>query len=282
MRLTRSPLRITLGGGGSDLGEGGFCVAAAINKYVTIAVSDMFDDTYLLKYSAVEHANTAAEIKHRILRAAIELTDTPPGVEITSMADIPAGTGLGSSGAFTVGVLHALAPQLSRPALAELACRIDTGQQDQWAAVYGGVNAFDFETQTITPIATNMERCLALYYTGQKRAGESPPIPPQPVEFAQRAIVGLRENDPGYLGECFDQQWRHKYQHAKTEFHMDCGEIIARGFAAGAYGGKLIGAGGGGFILFAGEDFERLDAKMKQEGLRKVPFRFDHTGTTTL
>lgn len=282
MRLTRTPLRVTLGGGGSDLGDGGVCIAAAIDKYVTIAVSDSFDDSYLLKYSAVERAHSVSEIKHRILRAAIDLTDTAPGVEITSIADIPAGTGLGSSGAFTVGVLHALAPRLSRPGLAALACRIDTGQQDQWAAVYGGVNCFDFAAETIRPIETRMDDHLALYYTGTRRHEDTGPAVPPPAHHVADAALALQRNDPFWFGQCLTLQWTHKLGYADTAFHRECDDLIRVGCEHGALGGKLVGAGGGGFLLFVAWEADRLDDAMKERGLRRVPFRFDHTGTTLL
>ncbi len=282
MRVSRTPLRITLGGGGTDLVNGeGYCVAAAINHFVTIAVNDPFTDDYLLKYSSIERVKSVDEIQHRLIREVLHATNTGPGIEISSMADIPSGTGLGSSGAFTVGLLRALAPpETSRAALAELACKIDTGQQDQWAATYGGVHAYDFAAKTLRPIDTQLDDHLQLFFTGVGRV--SAPVAVDPVRArlqADYAVRALEDNDPELLGACLTEQWETKLRLQRSEFHESMNRVIRSAKKLGAYGGKLIGAGGGGFVLFAG----KVDPiPMGRMGLVEVPFRFEQQGTCVL
>ncbi len=280
MRVSKTPLRITLGGGGSDLQPGGLCIAAAIDKYVTITATPAFEDAYILRYSELERAESLEDIRHGLLRACLSATNTRSGIEVASTSDIPSGTGLGSSGAFSVGVLKALAPGLSKPALADLACQVDTGQQDQWAAVYGGVNVFDFAAKSIRPIATNIDRHLVLFYTGIRRhpAGRSP-AKPKPRDAVNLEIAALEHDDPDRLGYCLTQHWETKLCQNRTIEHEQFDRMIQMGIKAGAYGGKLIGAGGGGFLLFAVDD---PDGFTFDRGLRRVPFRFDQDGCTVL
>jgi D-glycero-alpha-D-manno-heptose-7-phosphate kinase len=280
VRVTRTPLRITLGGGGSDLQPGGLCIAAAIDKYVTISATEAFEDGYILRYSELEHAKTLDDVRHGLLRACLSATNTRSGIEVASTSDIPSGTGLGSSGAFTVGVLKALCPELSKPALARLACDLDTGQQDQWAAVYGGVNVFDFAAQTIRPIATEIDRHLVLFYTGIRRHPNGrTQAKPKPRDTVNLELAALEHNDPGRLGWCLTQHWEAKLAANRTVEHEQFDVMIQAGIKAGAYGGKLIGAGGGGFLLFAVDDPDTFDLGWD---LRRVPFRFDQDGCTVL
>jgi D-glycero-alpha-D-manno-heptose-7-phosphate kinase len=279
---TRTPLRITFGGGGSDLAPGGFCVSATINQYITVSVSQNFEPTYVMHYSQAETATHPKDIQHRLLRKILLETRTPPGIQISTSADIPAGTGLGSSGAFTVGLLRALFPMASKPLLARLACRMDIGQQDQWSAVYGGVNIFDFRNNAIRPIETTIDSHLELYYTGikhdagavltgqhvQRRAA---------VHQADLAVKALEANDPKALGECLTAQWYAKFKRSPTRCHQLINGWIKTGIEAGAHGGKLIGAGDGGFILFATDT--PLSKPMRELGLRHVPFKFSHEGS---
>src|SRR3954466_13231894 len=199
MIITRSPLRITLGGGGTDLPSyymerGGFLIAAAIDKYVYVTVMRPFSPGIYLKYSKLEHVQSVAEVHHPIIREAITLLDfTTPQVEITTLADIPAGTGLGSSGSFTTGLLKALFAHRRRwvhpSELAELACQIEIdrlgepiGKQDQYIAAYGGLTCFQFlpndrveawplkiDTETLY----NLEDNLLLFFTGYSRSASS-------------------------------------------------------------------------------------------------------------
>jgi D-glycero-alpha-D-manno-heptose-7-phosphate kinase len=198
MIIVRSPLRITLGGGGTDLpsyyrDHGGFLVAAAIDKYVYITLHKTFQPGYILKYSELERVARATDIKHPIVRAAIELVGTDGRIEIASMADIPAGTGLGSSGSFTTALLRALHTRqrnvISPHALAEQACHIEiellrepVGKQDQFIAAYGGVTCFEFnkdDSVGVTAAAIshevldNLEDGLCLFFTGYTRSASA-------------------------------------------------------------------------------------------------------------
>lgn len=196
MIITRTPLRISLGGGGTDLpayyrSEGsGFLVAAAISKYVYIAVNQNFDDDILLKYSQVERVLAADDVAHPLLREALLMTGVGSGIEVSAMADIPAGTGLGSSGAFTVGVLHTLwayrREEVSNDELARQACVIEIdrlkdpiGKQDQYISAVGGLQAFEFhadERVDVIPLRVSdlthdrLEENLLLFFTGLRRS----------------------------------------------------------------------------------------------------------------
>src|SRR6188768_243184 len=184
MIITRSPLRITLGGGGTDLPSyyrehGGFLVAAAIDKYVYVTVMRPFSEGIYLKYSKLEHVDATTDVQHPIIREAIKLLDfRTPQLEITTLADIPAGTGLGSSGSFTTALLKALYAhrrRLLHPGeLAELACEIEIGKQDQYIAAFGGVTCFTFhpdDTVDARPLGLpvdalfNLEDNLLLFFT---------------------------------------------------------------------------------------------------------------------
>lgn len=268
MIVTRAPLRVTFGGGGSDLEPGGLCVTAAIRQYVTVTLADSFDPTYVLHYSKAEEVERIADIKHRVLRDTLRRLRVSPGIQIATAADIPAGTGLGSSGAFTVALLKALLPDASRPLLARLACDIDLGQQDQWAAIYGGVNVFDFDAGTIRPVDTNMDRWLSLRYTGIRHdaaevlTGQTIPRDENAVDAA---VVALENDDPRLLGRLLTAQWEAKYERAPTEAHQRIDRMIRGEIAAGAYGAKLVGAGDGGFLLVCADRSHR-------------PVEFDHEG----
>lgn len=276
MITTRTPLRITFGGGGSDLAPGGLCVSATIDKFITVTVSTNFDARYVLHYSQSENVEHAEDIQHRLLRRVLVDTATPPGIQVATAADIPAGTGLGSSGAFTVGLLKALYPEASKPALARMACRMDIGQQDQWSAVYGGVNAYDFESGMLRPIETTVDSYLELHYTGLRHDAAAV-VTGQSVtrraalDQVSTAVQALEANDPAWLGECFLTQWAAKLDRAPTPTHQQIDRLIRDGIGQGAYGGKLVGAGDGGFLLFSTPVPLEL-------GLRKVPFQFHHDG----
>ncbi len=284
MRISRAPLRITLGGGGTDLAEGGYCIAAAIDKYVTIAVTESFDDNYVLRYSENERVTQPADIQHRIFRATIERFDIKPGIEISSTADIPAGTGLGSSGAFTVALLRALLPDASRPELARIACELDIGKQDQHAAVYGGVNGFDFGMRQMQPLETEIDRHLGLYYTGRTHSSEEQLAGitiKRDMRLELDTLKAITENDIALLGDCLYRQWTAKCIRQPIEFHRQIDLRIGRAMERGATGGKLVGSGDGGFVLIVNDNEEIADY-FKRQGYRRVPFRFDHAGVTRL
>lgn len=274
MITVKAPLRVTFGGGGSDLQPGGMCLAASIDKYVTVSVAENFEDTYTLHYSQAERVFHVGEIRHRILRTVLTALGVHPGIQVATSADLPAGTGLGSSGVFTVALLKALRPELSRLELARLACRFDIGHQDQWSAVWGGVNVYDFADESIRPVLAP-ER-FRLYYTGLKHdAGEVLAGTTVNRADAVQQIRVMRDafasGDMYRIGDCLTAQWAAKLARQPTSTHRNVDALIGEGIAQGAYGGKLVGAGDGGFLLFATDRPLHL-------GLREVRFRFDHQG----
>lgn len=324
MIITRSPLRITLGGGGTDLGSyyrehGGFLMAAAIDKYVYVTVMRPFVPGIFLKYSQLEHVERVDEVQHRIIREALRLLEfRTPQVEITTLADIPAGTGLGSSGSFTTALLKALYAhrrRLLHPGeLAALACQIEIerlgepiGKQDQYIAAYGGVTCFTFhpdervEAEPLkVPMDTlfNLEDNLLLFFTGFSRgAGTILADQKARTETGDAAMIqnlhyvkdlGLRsrdaliKGDTRLFGELMHEHWEHKKSRSGGMSNPRIDEWYERGRRAGAIGGKLVGAGGGGFLMFYAEDHRRLRAAMAEAGLEEVRFRFDFEGTKVL
>jgi D-glycero-alpha-D-manno-heptose-7-phosphate kinase len=324
MIITRSPLRISLGGGGTDLPSyyrkhGGFLIAAAIDKYVCITLHQTFVDDLIVKYSKLERVSRVEDLEHPIVRESMRFLDVAGGgLEITSMADLPAGTGLGSSGSFTTALLKALhshKKNLVHPRdLAEQACHIEIdrlgepiGKQDQYIAAFGGLTCFHFHadgTVEAWPLRVsaetqyNLEDNLLLYFTGYSRSASSI-LKEQDdkskqderemtnnlhfiKELGLRSKEALERGDVAEFADLMNVHWENK---KKRSNGMSNGKInkwydIAR--SNGALGGKLIGAGGGGFLMFYAEDRVRLRRAMHDEGLREVRFRFDFGGTTVL
>jgi D-glycero-alpha-D-manno-heptose-7-phosphate kinase len=324
MIITRSPLRITFGGGGTDLPSyyrehGGFLVAAAIDKYVYVTVMRPFTQGIFLKYSQLEHVERIEDVHHRIIREALhELGFRTPQIEITTLADIPAGTGLGSSGSFTTALLKALYAHRRRllhpNELAELACDIEinrlgepVGKQDQYIAAYGGLTCFTFNPDgsvEAVPLHMpmdalfNLEDNLLLFFTGFSRsAGDILADQKRRSEGHDAAMIenlhavkelGLRSRDalargdvPAF-GALMDEQWQQKKRRSGGMSNPRIDEWYELARRNGALGGKLVGAGGGGFLLFYSEDHRRLRAVMSRAGLEEVRFRFDFEGTKVL
>jgi D-glycero-alpha-D-manno-heptose-7-phosphate kinase len=324
MIITRSPLRISLGGGGTDLPSyysrhGGFLIAAAIDKYVYINVHRRFRDGFLLKYSQLEEAGTIDEIKHPVIREALRLVAIQErNLEITSMADIPAGTGLGSSGSFTTALLkalHALGKNLVHPAeLAEQACRIELeklaepiGKQDQYIAAYGGITSFKFlkdggveafPLQISEETLFNLEDNLLLFFTGYSRSaskilkeqddkskqGDQAMI--DNLHFIKELGVqsqrALQSDDLHEFARLMDVHWRRKKERSEGMSNSEIDHWYEVAMTNGALGGKLIGAGGGGFLMFYTDDKACLRRAMREKGLAEVRFRFDFEGTKIL
>ncbi len=318
MIITRSPLRISLGGGGTDLpsyyGEhGGFLIAAAIDKYVYITLHKMFNPGYLLKYSQLEKAG---DIRHPIIREALKLLDfRNDHLEITSMADIPAGTGLGSSGSFTTALLkglHSYKRNLIHPnELAEQACDIEInklgepiGKQDQYIASYGGITCFTFNKDGSVgaePLKISKETLfdlednLLLFFTGYSRAASS--ILKEQDEKSKSKSKDMIENlhfvkdlgmksrkalesgDLDEFGRLMNSHWENKKKRSGSMSNSKIDDWYKLAISNGAVGGKLIGAGGGGFLMFYAHDKKKLRHVMMQEGLEEVRFRFDFEGT---
>jgi D-glycero-alpha-D-manno-heptose-7-phosphate kinase len=324
MIITRSPLRITLGGGGTDLpsyyGEhGGFLIAAAIDKYVYVTAMRPFTPGIFLKYSKLEHVEHVDDVQHPIIREAIRMIGfRTPQIEITTLADIPAGTGLGSSGSFTTALLKALYAHRRRllhpNELAELACEIEIdrlhepiGKQDQYIAAYGGVTCFTFhpdgkvqaEPARISMEALfNLEDNLLLFFTGYSRSAGSI-LADQQVrtqqkdremlanlhyvkELGLRSRQALERGDTALFGELMHEHWEHKKQRSGGMSNPQIDEWYELGRQNGAIGGKLVGAGGGGFLMFYAENHRLLRAAMSKAGLEEVRFRFDFEGTKVL
>ncbi|HLL89241.1 MAG TPA: hypothetical protein VK324_08050 [Tepidisphaeraceae bacterium] len=324
MIIARSPLRISLGGGGTDLPSyyrkhSGFLIAAAIDKYVYITLHQTFQQELILKYSKLEHAASISDVQHPIVREALRLIDLrDPHLEITSMADIPAGTGLGSSGSFTTALLKALhtyKKNIVHPReLAEQACDIEInklsepiGKQDQYIAAFGGLTCFQFlpnDTVEAKPLNIDQETLydlednLLLFFTGIRRSAGS--ILKEQDEKSKKSDSTMVDNlhfvkELGYqskealetgdlrkFAELMKVHWERKKQRSGSMSSSDIDQWYELAMANGALGGKLIGAGGGGFLMFYTEDKTRLRHALAETGLREVRFRFDFEGTKTL
>jgi len=321
MIITRSPLRISLGGGGTDLPSyyhehSGFVIAAAIDKYVYITLHQTFVQELIIKYSRMERVQSVGEVEHPLIREALKLTEVEaPYLEITSMADIPAGTGLGSSGSFTTALLkalHALKKNLVHPQeVAEQACHIEidllkepVGKQDQYIAAYGGLTCFRFlpnNSVEAWPLKIDrdtlyqLEDHLLLFFTGYSRSA-SAVLREQDVKSKARdremianlhfiKELGLESRDALEAGELLkfaelmNVHWEHKKQRSAGMSNSQINDWYELARQHGALGGKLIGAGGGGFLMFYAEDRARLRQAMREAGLQEVRFRFDFEGT---
>lgn len=321
MIIARSPLRISLGGGGTDLpsyyeNHGGFLIAGAIDRYVYVTVMRPFAEGIYLKYSSLEHVEKVDEVKHPILREALALQELrTPQVEITTLADIPAGTGLGSSGSFTTALLKALYAhrrKLIHPKeLAELACHIEIerlrepiGKQDQYIAAYGGLTCFHFQPDgsveaaplKVTPDTMfDLEDNLLLFFTGFARSA-SGILKDQHVrsqqnddemlknlhfvkELGYRSKEVLERGQTTQFGELMHEHWEHKKRRSGGMSNSQIDEWYQLGMNNGAVGGKLVGAGGGGFLMFYASDRNKLRHAMAKAGLEEVRFRFDFEGT---
>jgi D-glycero-alpha-D-manno-heptose-7-phosphate kinase len=322
--VVRSPLRITLGGGGTDLPSyyrrhEGFLISAAIDKYVYITLYRGFNDDLFAKYSKFEHVTSVDDLKHPIIREAIKLVGLDwRGLEISAMADIPAGTGLGSSSTFTTALLRALHVQnhslVDPHKLAEEACEIELnrlgepiGKQDQYISAFGGITCFRFRKDDTVeaspaPISQetrdNLEDGLVMFFTGVSRQAstilkEQNDRTEQDddemlrnlhfvKELGERSLAALERGDLDAFGALMDEHWRHKKRRSGNMSNPQIDEWYRTGMANGATGGKLIGAGGGGFLLFHTNDKPKLRHAMISAGMREVRFRFDFEGTKVL
>lgn len=321
MILVRSPLRISLGGGGTDLPSyyqkfGGELLAASIKKYVYVSISRPFRKGIYLKYSKQESIGEVSEVEHPIIREALKYFPIDdPQIEITTLADIPSGTGLGSSGSFTVALLKALSVYfnvpLNREALAELACEIEIeklrepiGKQDQFASAIGGLtqyifnpdgkvtfnklNSFDYDL-------TEFEDSLCLFFTGftrsagsilsdQKQKSEADDLEMlsnlhSVKRLGQESLEAIKAGNYEELGALMHAHWEAKRKRSTGMSNERIDQLYRAGISAGAYGGKLVGAGGGGFLLFVADNALELRHRMMQYGLEEVPIKFDYAGT---
>lgn len=319
--ITRSPLRISLGGGGTDLPSyyrnyEGFLISAAIDKYVYINLHDAFEKEIIIKYSKTERVHTIDEIQHPIIRESLKyLNITSENFELASMADIPAGTGLGSSGSFTCALLKAFHTYnktfITPEELAEEACHIEIdilgepiGKQDQYISALGGINCFNFckndtvltkELRLSQETLYNMEDHLLLFFTGFSRSA-STVLKEQDEkskkndesmidnlhfvkEIGIKSKVAFEKGDLDEFAHLMNVHWEYKKQRSNSMSNDRINTWYDLALKNGAIGGKLIGAGGGGFLMFYTEDNRKLRHAMVHEGLREVRFRFDFEGS---
>ncbi|MDR3491469.1 MAG: galactokinase [Gammaproteobacteria bacterium] len=324
MIVVRSPLRISLGGGGTDLpsyyrDHSGFLIAAAIDKYVYITLHQTFVDELIIKYSKLERVKSVDDVEHPIIREALNhIGVSAPYLEISSMADIPAGTGLGSSGSFTTALLkalHTLKKNLIHPKeLAEQACHIELnllnepiGKQDQYIAAYGGITCFNFNKNDQVeawPLKIdqetlfNLEDNLLLFFTGYSRSA-SHILKEQDVkskgkdkdmtenlhfikELGLKSQEALESGNLNEFGDLMNVHWERKKQRSSNMSNDRINEWYELAIKNGAVGGKMIGAGGGGFLMFYADDKAKLRHVMRQAGLQEVRFRFDFAGTQVI
>ena len=324
MIIARSPLRVTFGGGGTDLPSyyskhGGFLVAAAIDKYVYVSIHQTFFDHMCIRYSKIEHVKELSEIHHPIVREALRLVGINEiNLEISSFADIPAGTGLGSSGSFTTALLRSLYTYQHKTVqprdIAELACKIEIellnepiGKQDQYAAAVGGITAFEFLPSgevKIRPLnirprtLEQLEDNLIMFSTGTMRSAseilkvqdqQSKQDDPAMIENLHRvkalgmqSCAALEDGDLHAFGELMHQHWVNKKKRSGGMSNGDIDKWYDRAMESGAIGGKLIGAGGGGFLMFYTENPAKLREAMAEFGLWELRFNFDFQGTRLL
>lgn len=321
MIIVRSPLRISLGGGGTDLpsyyrDHSGFLIAAAIDKYVYITLHETFVDELIIKYSKLERVNELGDIEHPIIRESLKHVGiNGMHLEITSMADIPSGTGLGSSGSFTTALLKALhtyKKNLVHPQhLAEEACHIELnllkepiGKQDQYIAAYGGITCFNFRPNDQVeawPLKIdqetlyNLEDNLLLFFTGYSRSASNI-LKEQDdkskaknndmisnlhfiKELGVHSKDALEKGDLHRFADLMNVHWEHKKQRSSNMSNTKIDEWYEIARRNGALGGKMIGAGGGGFLMFYADDKSTLRHAMREQGLEEVRFRFDFHGT---
>jgi D-glycero-alpha-D-manno-heptose-7-phosphate kinase len=317
--FARAPLRISLGGGGTDLSSyyrehEGFVVAGAIDKYVYMLVHTVFQKRYRMKYSEIEEVDDVGEIKHPILRETLRRHWRGNPLEIASVADVPAGTGMGSSGAFTVCLLKALAHARSTPAtpgmLAESACEIEidvlaepVGKQDQYVAAHGGICAYTFQRNghvDVEPLELKPETLrrlrdqLLLFYTGETRSASAMLIDQRDRSLSRDAdmLENLhRTKELGFsckslllsgdlegYAELLVDHWRNKRKRSSGMANERIDRLHDAAISSGALGAKLVGAGGGGFLLVFTPFPEETRRAMTEEDASELSFDFEFDG----
>jgi len=327
MIISRAPVRITLGGGGTDLQSyygkyGGALIAAAIDKYTFVTVHPRFENDIRLKYSQFEEVSCVDDIQHNIFREALRYLDIKPGVELTSLADVPGRSGMGTSGSFTVALLNALHAYkkefISQDQLAEEACHIEIdvlkepiGKQDQYMSSFGGLTSLQFDkdgTVTVEPLRMShdardeLENNILLFYTGITRYAsnilkeqneKSKKKEPKTLDslheikhIGLETKKALEQGNVDKLGEYLDVHWNTKKRLSKgisNPFIDECYELAMKN---GALGGKIMGAGGGGFFMFyhngSNKEKTMFVKTLAKKGLQKMRFRFDYEGAKIL
>ena len=319
MIVSRTPMRISFAGGGSDLAvyyreRYGSVVSTAINKYIYITVNKKFDDLIRVSYSKAEMVKSVDEVEHNIIREALKMVGIDRGVEVVYMGDIPlgsAGIGLGSSSSLAVGVLNALyaykGQHVSAEHLAQRACEIEIdilgqpiGKQDQYAVAYGGFNSIQFnkdESVFVDPIICKREtkeqlnKKLLLFYTGIERVSShilkeqwgnidnNNKFLDKMVKLSDILRESIINNGSITVGKLLHQGWEYKKQLASKITNSIIDEYYERARNAGAIGGKILGAGGGGFLLFYCEEKYQAEVRDALSDLKAIPFRFEPQGS---
>lgn len=321
MIVSRTPLRLPLGGGGTDLPSyyskyGGSLLSVAISKYVYVIINKSFDKSIKAVYRKVETVNTLDEIEHPIVREALKFNDIKGGIEIFTLADAPGNTGLGSSSAYCVGLLNCLyaykRKYISPQVLAEEACRIELdilkepiGKQDQYMAAFGGLTKLDFDREGKVTVTSPMlsesaferlENNLLMFYTGfQRSASDVLKDQNEATKKDESAVVenlhkikdigakivsSLEEGNVDAIGPLFHQHWMAKRKLSGKISNPAIDELYETGMRNGATGGKLIGAGGGGFIVFyCPNERSKLREAMKAKNAPEFAFKFDFEGS---
>ena len=324
MIIVRSPLRISLGGGGTDLASyyryhEGFLLAAAIDKYVYVTITKPFTPGIFLKYSEIEKTSDVDQVKHKIIRETLKIYHKHnPQIEITTLTDIPAGTGLGSSGSFTTALVKALNVfnrlHISQEEIAQVACDIEInklgepiGKQDQYIASYGGISAFAFhkDESVVTSslvldqsITSKLEDNLLLFFTGFSRDASSILKDQNDKsktkdldminnlhyvkEIGYKSKIAIENGSLDDFGHLMHEHWQNKKNRSKGMSNSEIDLWYEDGIKAGAIGGKVVGAGGGGFLMFYTNDPDKLRAAMSLHKLEEVRFKFDFEGTKLL
>ncbi|MHA1933095.1 MAG: GHMP family kinase ATP-binding protein [Promethearchaeota archaeon] len=324
MIISRSPVRITLGGGGTDLPSyyskhGGALIAAAIDKYTLVTAHTRFDDDIKLNYSRTEQIKNVDEIKHNIFREGLRLLNIEKGIELTSLSDMPSSSGLGTSGSFTIALLNVLHTYkkefVSQKQLAEEGCKIEIdilkepiGKQDQYIAAFGGITSFQFSKEgTVTVEALKMsdeaqdelQNNILLFYTGisrsasqilreqddksKKEEGQTIDTLHEIKRIGLETKKSLEQGNIDKLGEYLDEHWNIKKKLSKSISNPYIDECYNFAKENGALGGKIMGAGGGGFFMFYhnGSNTEKTSfiKKMATKNLKKMRFDFDTEGS---
>lgn len=323
MIIAKSPLRISLGGGGTDLPSyyekyEGFLIAAGINKHVYISLSETFNKNYIIKYSQFEETNLIKKIKHPLFRETLFKMKIKTPLNIASHADIPAGTGMGSSGCFTVTLINALSAFqnkiLTKKKIAELACEIEInklkepiGKQDQYVSAFGGLNSYQFKSDGSVIVKKikvtekrikKLKKNLIIFFTGYSRSSYKI-LKKQDIsskifdkamlnnlhkikQFAMESLSILENGDLDDLGRIMHEHWQHKKERSNLMSNDVIDQFYHVALKNGATGGKLIGAGGGGFLMFYSKNTKLIERKFAKLGLKKLDFEFDFEGTRIL
>jgi D-glycero-alpha-D-manno-heptose-7-phosphate kinase len=318
MIITRTPFRVSFIGGGSDMPDfytksAGAVLSTTINKYMYISSHRYFEPNQIrVKYSKTETVNSVAELQHPILREVLNQFGIAGGIEVSSIADVPSGTGLGSSSSFTVGLIHNLCvnrnKEVSKEMLASEACRVEIdllkepiGKQDQYAAAFGGLNVFKFEANgqvaveaiPHNSVSEELEKNLLMFYTGDQRSAsnilaEQKKNISESAKFealknmvalvtdAKNSLSGNNLND---FGKILHENWLLKKGLASGISSSSIDQAYDAALRAGAIGGKLLGAGGGGFLLFYCPSHTQTKVSEALKALRKFDFKFEQEGS---